>query len=619
MQYRLTLLAVFLALLAGCGNGNKVVAPIPPKPATGSIAVVTDPTGASVFLDHVGLDKVTPVLITDVSVGTHIVTVIMSEYLSATDTVEVKKDSTTAVNLTLVPDPASLIGNISVSSNPSGAWVFLDGKSMNYTTPVVLTRVPVGTHIVRLEKSTYLPAADTVEVTKGATTTVTLTLVPDPASLIGNISVSSNPSGASVFLDGKDVGRTTPTQLTDIPVGTHIVRLEKSTYLPAADTVEVNRGAWVYVYLTLTPMPRALTVESSPTGASIFLNGIDTGRLTPALFDPYPDATYAIRLELRGHLPAEQSGTLNVSERKTVSLELVQSPPYTLALAKSGATLSLMRLDDLQPRQVASDVASGWLRWSPDGQYLAYAAGGGISVLNRDGSLKAVLNAHTAWDFSWSNDGTRFVDGVYADGIYQYRATDDSYTLLRGSGGLVYDHNPIFSPGDTAIAFVHHEYETSVRIILMKPDGTGARAVSDTFYTRTRDVYIDLCWVSGTIIAFTAEAASTLPNGGVFTLDMTTSEIRNVISTSLANAFRVSPDRQRFLYGGTDGVYLGSTATWTATKIAPFSVNDISWSPYNDGAAVITVTDVYWLDLHGGWSRLLPAAPTYYGVSVARQ
>jgi hypothetical protein len=60
-------------------------------------------------------------------------------------------------------------------------------------------------------------------------------------SFTGAIYVDSRPQGARVFVDGKAVG-TTPLTLPDVPIGSHVVRLELADHRPWTASRQVTSG-----------------------------------------------------------------------------------------------------------------------------------------------------------------------------------------------------------------------------------------------------------------------------------------------------------------------------------------------------------------------------------------
>jgi hypothetical protein len=80
------------------------------------------------------------------------------------------------IMILLLPMAVTAVGNISVSSTPSGATIFLNGSSTGSVTPYTLENIPSGSHTILLQKSGYQDYSQTVTVTNDATSTVSATL-----------------------------------------------------------------------------------------------------------------------------------------------------------------------------------------------------------------------------------------------------------------------------------------------------------------------------------------------------------------------------------------------------------------------------------------------------------
>lgn len=85
----------------------------------------------------------------------------------------------------------------------------------------------------------------------GVTVTVNVTGTSFPASIY----IISIPSGAEVHLDGADTGETTPTTLTDVEAGEHMLRLIYWGYLNWERKVTVAAGQTTYINAILTVEP----------------------------------------------------------------------------------------------------------------------------------------------------------------------------------------------------------------------------------------------------------------------------------------------------------------------------------------------------------------------------
>ncbi|WP_220681294.1 DUF3344 domain-containing protein [Methanofollis formosanus] len=140
-------------------------------------------------------------------------------------------------------------GSIAVNSVPAGAVVYIDDEEQEEETNTTVSGLEIGTHTVRVKMEGYpAPEEREVEVEKGTTATVTFVL-ERPS---GSISVSSEPTGAAVYLDGKETGATTDTLLENVPVGEHTLILRLDGYDDHTEEVEVAEGETAEVAAILT-------------------------------------------------------------------------------------------------------------------------------------------------------------------------------------------------------------------------------------------------------------------------------------------------------------------------------------------------------------------------------
>jgi len=83
---------------------------------------------------------------------------------------------------------------------------------------------------------------------------------------------------------------------------------------------------------TWAPAVGNLNVTSSPAGAMVYLNGVDTGRVANASFVDVPEGEYAVRLELPGYDPLERTGI-------RVQSGHVTTRHFNMTLAKGSCTV----------------------------------------------------------------------------------------------------------------------------------------------------------------------------------------------------------------------------------------------------------------------------------------
>ncbi|HOC94324.1 MAG TPA: PEGA domain-containing protein, partial [bacterium] len=219
----IVLLVVPIVLLAGCGGGGGGSFSFPniPPPAgqTGGIqgyvyvpiggarvtgqeaigvmrAVNVAPAGylplSGAIVNCGGKSATTNIngyySISGITVGTATVTITKDGYQTITTQVSISNGVTLTVtsegSISGVLYPTSS-GSIYVNSTPPGATIYLDDENTSFTTPRTFSNVKAGNHQVYVALSGYnTPAAHTVNVTSGMTTTHSFTLTPGSGVLV---------------------------------------------------------------------------------------------------------------------------------------------------------------------------------------------------------------------------------------------------------------------------------------------------------------------------------------------------------------------------------------------------------------------------------------------------
>ncbi len=143
---------LILLLVISCGVKQPVDIGLNEK--TGSVLVTSEPTGASIFLDGLFVNKSTPDTLKNISVGSHVLSVIKEGYKADMDslTVEVEKDSLKRVRFLL--EEIVHIGSLFLESTPSGAEIFVDGQSTAKFTPDTI-RLEPGLHSIGARKNGF--------------------------------------------------------------------------------------------------------------------------------------------------------------------------------------------------------------------------------------------------------------------------------------------------------------------------------------------------------------------------------------------------------------------------------------------------------------------------------
>ena len=99
----------------------------------------------------------------------------------------------------------------------------------------------------------------------------------------GQVTIDSTPEGAQVQIDGQtDPSWVTPVTLTGLAGGQHSVTFIKPGYSSDTRTVSLISSKPVSVTVRLAQAAATLVVSSTPAGANIYIDGRNTGKLTPA-------------------------------------------------------------------------------------------------------------------------------------------------------------------------------------------------------------------------------------------------------------------------------------------------------------------------------------------------
>jgi len=117
---------------------------------------------------------------------------------------------------------------------------------------------------------------------KSKRTTVKQVAAAAPTPSTGEITITSIPAGAQVQIDGRtDPGWVTPYAVT-VYSGPHSVVVSKSGFAPQSQNVEVVASNRAVISVNLSELQAFAAINSDPAGASIYVDGRDSGKVTPA-------------------------------------------------------------------------------------------------------------------------------------------------------------------------------------------------------------------------------------------------------------------------------------------------------------------------------------------------
>ncbi|HWR15118.1 MAG TPA: protein kinase [Terriglobales bacterium] len=242
------------------------------------------------------------------------------------------------------------IGDLRITSNPSGAHVSIDGVSQEwFVTPFNAPPMKAGTHTLTANAPGLPAQTRIVEVVPRKKTVVDFQLAGDNA--IYNI--ASLPNGAEILIDGVATGSRTPAQMMIKP-GQHRVTLRLEGFEPvdvvtsaapggevnlspqlrARNSVDISSGLQpdspglaalarlrgVPITGEIPPGHGMIQVRTRPRSATVTVDGTDLSSATPARL-PLKPGRYNVLVKKTGFRPV--SRIVEVEEGKVVELDEV--------------------------------------------------------------------------------------------------------------------------------------------------------------------------------------------------------------------------------------------------------------------------------------------------------
>jgi hypothetical protein len=221
--------------------------------------------------------------------------------------------------------PVVIPGQMTINSTPEGAEVHIDGRTdPSWVTPFNLPGLAPGQHSVTVARAGYAPETRTIDVASGSKSFLVIQL----AQLSAAAAITSQPVGAEIFVDGKDTGRVTPSQISVDKPGPHSFAVRKQGYLEETSSASLQAGQIFHFAPTLRALGSAddiklggkfkklfgggdtagmgaVNIKTQPKGAQVAVNNRILDKFSPVDFFLNP-GTYVIDVTLSGYKPVHR-------------------------------------------------------------------------------------------------------------------------------------------------------------------------------------------------------------------------------------------------------------------------------------------------------------------------
>ncbi len=264
----------------------------------GTLKIDSNPVGAAVFLNGKAVGT-TPYFNNEQLVADYQLVLKQNGFQDYTESFKIVKNKTKTINKTLtnISEASSdQFGNLRITTKPSEASVYLDGKFAG-STPFNSARTTVGRHNLVIKKKGFADYSEKIEIEVNKTTSLTAELIPSSGSL-GKVEILVRPYGSIYINDELKAQDTNSPYNAELPAGKYKIKLTHPTFgSTPVMTINVTGGSQKFVY-DLSRIAK-LTLISNPPYCEIFINGTTTGKYTPVQLQLKP-GSYKIILKKDG-------------------------------------------------------------------------------------------------------------------------------------------------------------------------------------------------------------------------------------------------------------------------------------------------------------------------------
>src|SRR5207245_2404123 len=124
-----------------------------------------------------------------------------------------------------------------------------------------------------------------------------------PAIVAGQLNVNSNPAGAQIQIDGQsNPAWVTPFNLAGLNPGQHTLTISKAGYASDTRNVDIGSGSKSFLSVQLAQLAATVALTSDPAGAAVWMDGKDTGRVTPAQITVDRPGNHSFSFKKQGYL-----------------------------------------------------------------------------------------------------------------------------------------------------------------------------------------------------------------------------------------------------------------------------------------------------------------------------
>jgi hypothetical protein len=221
-------------------------------------------------------------------------------------------------------------GSLKISSNPPGAIILIDGDGYGVT-PSTISELESGDYNLILDYQNFISTNETIMVERDTTIIIDRRLTPQT----GSLSIKSNPSGATVYIDDSPRGET-PFEIPQLPVNSYMVRLELERYQSSQRRATVQYNIPTREEFTLAPLPGKLVLTQLVEGVTIYINNEKYTNNSGVFTKSLPVGRYKIEITKKGYYSFEKEILIQPKGVENIPINLRKTPAEKLSNLDNG-------------------------------------------------------------------------------------------------------------------------------------------------------------------------------------------------------------------------------------------------------------------------------------------
>ena len=208
---------------------------------------------------------------------------------------------------------------LDITSQPSGATVFVDHREHG-TTPLTLTDLAPGSHLLQISKPGYRDMFETVNLEIGVPRSANIRMETETGILL----VITDPPNCDIAVKGVSLGAS-PLLVTTLESGTHRLTITSPGYQTKEIDVSLEGRTPLKQEVALLSDSGTVILSSDPAGAEALVNGIPRGH-TPCRIDRIPGGIVTLTIQADGFISHTREISLAAGEVQSVDVQLKPQP-----------------------------------------------------------------------------------------------------------------------------------------------------------------------------------------------------------------------------------------------------------------------------------------------------